>query len=1058
SSNQSDQKFTSRQNLIDFLTGTVGASPDALQYLGTFSRSLDQPSVWPDPTTGSNARPTVAGKSANYSSGAFASPDAGGNTAYGQDTPVSSTSVNPPFPQVLVTTSFTRNDGTTAVVGEPLVKKRFGLNRLAWLTYEGPSATVYANNPSDPIITAMLNEGIPLQMIEEGTPANILSYFGLTWSTFTTPNDGTSTTDCWVYNHGVAGTATKAIGQLSDVQGLGREADFFELLKAAITAGCLGKGAATNHNVATYAALSNTYVDVNQYELDTNADFQIFQIGANIMAQFSTDSYPPHIQYMGPSEAETTSRPWDFYGDKNLPYLYRARTLGIVTTANAGTLETVGITRISYGIDTALLLPEIWNPHDPNSNKASVGPTNFRFILAQGPTWSPTARAAATTCLVPEGHCRMYSGDIAISDTTNNTDGKGPFSTPVQLDTDPPAGGKGEIDFTSAEISAATNSTEPLFLGGLNTLNSPTNSCIGTPAGNSLSNVTDLANAGSAYPEEQYSGIYLGTYQNAWLLGQPPGDWAYAWNPPLVEGPSTPCTVLPLQTAQGYNSTNPTSADVLYLFVATSSSAGSQNQNLPTVVDYILQYQNPSGTWVTYQDNTANIPTTSAATTSRAGYNGYASSYTGPAQIMINDTGGRFCNTGDTISWMDPRTSRFGAFNAVSKTMYTSSFQWPTPTMSEFYFGASDRPGTDFGQGDDIVTPGTGMGSTAVAPTIGWYPGSWTVNSNEGNNLFVPAYYAENVTTTRAVGAPTPIYDSNYFADPDGVVRRGMSGYTTGSNSTIGLPLSTYSSTNNQNRPFILNRPFRSVAELGYTFSGTPWRNLDFFTPESGYASLLDVFCISETSDPNALVAGKVDLNTRQVPVIEALLSGTGGQGYAYKDEANAGQTGTTYSLSSTEAAAVAQAMVNRTTATTTSGEGPLRNVSELVGKWTSAVTVSSTPAAVSPFNIDGSKSYVGFSSDLVNNTNDLTHAFTDTSTLNIQRLRESAMRALSSGGQTRVWNLMIDLIAQTGIYKPSETNMDNFVVNGERRYWLHIAIDRFTGKILDEQIEQVNE
>ncbi len=52
----------------------------------------------------------------------------------------------------------------------------------------------------------------------------------------------------------------------------------------------------------------------------------------------------------------------------------------------------------------------------------------------------------------------------------------------------------------------------------------------------------------------------------------------------------------------------------------------------------------------------------------------------------------------------------------------------------------------------------------------------------------------------------------------------------------------------------------------------------------------------------------------------------------------------------------------------------------------------------------------------------------------------------------------MIDLVAQTGKYRPSDTSLDNFIVDGERRYWLHVAIDRFTGKVIDEQLEQVNE
>jgi hypothetical protein len=33
-----------------------------------------------------------------------------------------------------------------------------------------------------------------------------------------------------------------------------------------------------------------------------------------------------------------------------------------------------------------------------------------------------------------------------------------------------------------------------------------------------------------------------------------------------------------------------------------------------------------------------------------------------------------------------------------------------------------------------------------------------------------------------------------------------------------------------------------------------------------------------------------------------------------------------------------------------------------------------------------------------------------------------------------------------------------NSIVGGEQRYWVHVAIDRFTGRVLDKQIEVVNE
>jgi hypothetical protein len=52
----------------------------------------------------------------------------------------------------------------------------------------------------------------------------------------------------------------------------------------------------------------------------------------------------------------------------------------------------------------------------------------------------------------------------------------------------------------------------------------------------------------------------------------------------------------------------------------------------------------------------------------------------------------------------------------------------------------------------------------------------------------------------------------------------------------------------------------------------------------------------------------------------------------------------------------------------------------------------------------------------------------------------------------------MIDVIAHSGNYPPGANDLANFVVQGEQRYWVHVAIDRFTGQVIDKQIEVVNE
>jgi hypothetical protein len=88
-----------------------------------------------------------------------------------------------------------------------------------------------------------------------------------------------------------------------------------------------------------------------------------------------------------------------------------------------------------------------------------------------------------------------------------------------------------------------------------------------------------------------------------------------------------------------------------------------------------------------------------------------------------------------------------------------------------------------------------------------------------------------------------------------------------------------------------------------------------------------------------------------------------------------------------------------------------------------------------------------------------LASAVTNSPFTNDEEARDTIARALSEVVQTRTWGLLIDLVAQTGHYKPNATSLTNdFVVEGEKRYWLHVAIDRFDGTIVGQQLEEVTE
>src|SRR5207249_12033171 len=121
-------------------------------------------------------------------------------------------------------------------------------------------------------------------------------------------------------------------------------------------------------------------------------------------------------------------------------------------------------------------------------------------------------------------------------------------------------------------------------------------------------------------------------------------------------------------------------------------------------------------------------------------------------------------------------------------------------------------------------------------------------------------------------------------------------------------------------RPLMLagafqNGVFQSVAQLGHVFRDQPWKTLNFTTASptatarSADAGLLDVFTLHESS----LDAGKTSLNTRQAPVLTAILS----QATKRLTGANA--------ISSTERNNIITALTNLTAAQ------PMLNKAELV-------------------------------------------------------------------------------------------------------------------------------
>jgi hypothetical protein len=202
--------------------------------------------------------------------------------------------------------------------------------------------------------------------------------------------------------------------------------------------------------------------------------------------------------------------------------------------------------------------------------------------------------------------------------------------------------------------------------------------------------------------------------------------------------------------------------------------------------------------------------------------------------------------------------------------------------------------------------------------------------------------------------------------------------------------------------PVMLNRSFRNVGEFGYGIrtSVATFPTLDFYRASID-APILDLF----TYNSAPVRSGIVNLNTRQPAVLAAILKGS---------LSTEGATSSNVTLS------------------------PAMNAANTI------VNSTATPggAALSRADIARLANLI-ISSPFGNGS---------------EEVRETIARALAEVTQTRTWNLFIDVIAQTGRYAPNANSLSDFVVQGEKRYWLHVAIDRFDGTIIDQQLEAVYE
>lgn len=361
-----------------------------------------------------------------------------------------------------------------------------------------------------------------------------------------------------------------------------------------------------------------------------------------------------------------------------------------------------------------------------------------------------------------------------------------------------------------------------------------------------------------------------------------------------------------------------------------------------SAVRFQVQWKSPTGDWVTVQELG---PLSSGVTSGSAFQNNKAFD---PADIYTNAL-----KVDTNYFFSDPRTRRYGVHG-------------------------KDNPGTDPTQADQSLRPAgatPAYGKTAFA-NFNASP-SWSITGISPG--YAPAELAENDASSSAT------------------VVRGTDGVSRLADSTKAQNVFASGS---RGRPFVLNRPFRSVGEMAYAFRDEPWKSIDFFTDKSGDAGLLELFSVNEAP----IQAGVINLNRADPGVMEAMLS------QALRDPAIS-SSGTLDAK--TIAAAIRQAI------------GPVNSP-----------TIPLTGRADLPKVIQ-STTLTGFDH---------------------KRQREVLTRAFGDAINVRTWNLLIDLVAQSGKIGTSGASLGDFAMRAERRIWAQVAIDRVTGEVVDIQVETVNE
>lgn len=784
----------------------------------------------------------------------------------------------------------------TVKAGEPVFQRRFPLSRLRW----------FAERAADGSPSASFRSAIK-------------QHFGLTWVDDLSSAGGVNAAEFsgvpgWVYTSPDGAAAASSIKSLAQVAALGREPDLFEWLKAALPTGALGQSLG-----ATYlSAVDKTLITAQ----DQARDFQIIQLGANIIDQADPDDVPTLIASKTASNRKGGALV--AFGVENLPYLNEMPIALRYDESDRARLK-------------AWFLFELWNPHQQAAlaKKDAAGQpiTRVRARIVEGQS-------------LLEPYLRVISDAAAVRKLAASRR----TSIPRTFTGDP------STDACTVDITTDAYS-EPRIAGDSA---AETSGVLATEGGRSL-------RGGPAPGQSVFRGVLAGEA--------------------IAANPIWPRDTRVLNTA-GVTSTS----------IADPATGGTQT--FPCGV----KYWNAAG--LSFTDLTTNSPPSASPA---------------PATVVMEvEAGGRWIpyqtierlsNAADSVEYPQ-RPLHFGSGGSNHllpfDQYYVASWQTPAAGDPDPYPAATASSdlnarlfygwnGTCNYSGVFKIDPRTrrfaahinGMGTPGASirdSSAAWdgkpnnLQSNWD-SVNEGGAVAL-ANYAINKTS--ALGM---------YQDPDGVQRPG---------DFANIPDADFPTIpgKSEARPVVLNRPFRSVAELGLVFRDAPWKSFDFFSAKSADLKLFDVFSVEDT-----LVAeGRVNPNTADVATLAAIL----------KNASRNPSSPTASLLSQAEATAAAQHIYQYINP---AANAYFRNLSDVAERLVSLPGASSSKLS-----------------------------------------QEAFQRAVSGSMDTRTWNLLIDVIGQSGRLVQQAHGLEDFSVMAESRFWIFVAIDRYTGKVVALRREAVYE